>query len=193
VDAASSKKKGSDYTAMMVVGLNVDKKRYVLDMVRDRLNLKERSDRLFALHRKWSGLGLNIQQVRYERYGLMADIEHVNSRMEAENYRFKIVEVGGITSKHDRVKRLIPLFEQGDIYLPESLHIADWQKVSVDLVRSFVEEEYMAFPVGLHEDMLDALARMEEPDLKLIWPREEKVDMAPPRIVIEHAQTAWMA
>jgi hypothetical protein len=64
------------------VGLNVDKKRYALDMVRDRLNLKERGDRLFALHRKWTDAGLKIKQVRYEKYGLMADIEHLESRME---------------------------------------------------------------------------------------------------------------
>jgi predicted phage terminase large subunit-like protein len=192
VDAASSKKKGSDYTGMKVVGLNVDRKRYVLDMVRDRLNLKERSDRLFALHRKWSDAGLRIQEVRYERYGLMADVEHLKARMEAENYRFKIVEVGGITSKHDRIKRLIPLFEQGEIWLPESLHVADWQRVPVDLVRSFVEEEYMAFPVGMHEDMLDALARMEEPDLKLVWPKKEKLEEPPPPRRVAQPETAWM-
>jgi len=194
VDAASSKKKGSDYTSMHVVGLNVDKKRYVLDMVRDRLNLKERSDRLFSLHRKWSGLGLNIQQVRYERYGLMADIEHLQARMETENYRFKVVEVGGVTSKHDRIKRLIPLFEQGEIWLPETLHVTDWQRVPVDLVRSFVEEEYMAFPVGAHDDMLDSLARMEEPDLKLLWPMVEKpAAYQSPTAVRHEAATAWMA
>jgi predicted phage terminase large subunit-like protein len=193
VDAASSKKKGSDFTAMHVVGLNVDKKRYVLESVRDRLNLKERADRLFTLHRKWSGLGLKILQVRYERYGLMADVEHMNARMEAENYRFKIVEVGGVTSKQDRVKRLIPLFEQGDIWLPETQYTTDWQGMPVDLVRSFVEEEYMAFPVGLHEDMLDALARMEEPDLKLVWPKEEKPAEPAPQLYVQQPATAWMA
>ena len=194
VDAASSKKKGSDYTAMMVVGLNVDKKRYVLDMVRDRLNLKERSERLFALHRKWSGNGLKIQHVRYERYGLMADIEHLDTRMESENYRFLIKEVAGVTSKHDRIKRLIPLFEQGEIWLPESMWVTDWQKTTVDLVHSFVEQEYMGFPVGTHEDMLDALARMEEPDLSLAWPMlEEKKEPEYDKRTYQESATAWMA
>ena len=193
VDAASSKKKGSDYTGMWGIGLNVDRKRYALDMVRDRLNLKERGDRLFAMHRKLTGMGLKIQEVRYERYGLMADIEHLKERMERENYRFKIVEVGGITSKHDRIKRLIPLFEQGDIWLPESYHVTDWQKQTVDLVRSFVEEEYMAFPVGMHEDLLDALARMEEPDLKLVWPSTEKPPEPAPQHHYANTATAWMA
>ena len=193
VDAASSKKKGSDYTSMWVVGLNIDHKRYALDMVRDRLNLKERSDRIFALHRKWSDMGLKIRQVRYERYGLMADIEHLKSRMEDENYRFDITEVGGVTSKADRIKRLLPIFEQGQMWLPESLHVTDWQRTPVDLVKSFIEEEYMAFPVGMHEDMLDALARMEEPDLKLVWPKDEKPQEAAPAPRYERTATAWMA
>jgi predicted phage terminase large subunit-like protein len=175
VDAASSKKKGSDYTSMWVVGLNVDRNRYALDMVRDRLNLKERGDRLFALHRKWSDSGLRIKQVRYERYGLMADIEHLQARMEDEGYRFQITEVGGVTSKADRIKRLLPIFEQGQMWLPENMYVTDWQKTTVDLVRAFIEEEYMAFPVGMHDDMLDALARMEEPDKTLVWPKEYKV------------------
>jgi len=193
VDAASSKKKGSDFTAMHVVGLNIDKKRYVLDSVRDRLNLKERGDRLFALHRKWSAAGLKIQQVRYEKYGLMADVEHLHARMEVENYRFRITEVAGVTSKHDRIKRLIPLFEQGEIWLPEFMYYTTWEGTSLDLVRAFVEEEYMAFPFGLHEDMLDALARMEEPDFKLLWPKEEKPQAAAPPSHAQQPSTAWMA
>jgi len=38
VDAANSKKKGSDYTSMWVVGLATDGNYYALDMIRDRLN-----------------------------------------------------------------------------------------------------------------------------------------------------------
>jgi phage terminase large subunit-like protein len=193
VDAASSKKRGSDYTSMWVVGLNTDGNRYCLDIVRDRLNLKERGDRLFGLHRKWSDLGLKIQQVRYERYGLMSDIEHYESRMEDENYRFRITEVGGQTSKTDRIKRLIPLFEQGRIWIPESLNVTDWQGKVRDLVNDFIEDEFCAFPVGIHDDMLDALARMEEPDLKLVWPQVENPKDNKPVFRNFAPATAWMA
>lgn len=167
VDAASSKKRGSDYTAIWAVGLGMDGNYYCVPICRDRLNLKERADRVFAAHRKYRPL-----QVRYERYGLMSDTEHMQARMETENYRFNITEVGGLTSKPDRIKRLLPMFEQGRIWLPESCHVTDWQKVPVDLVQAFVEEEYMAFPVGLHDDMLDSLARIAEPDFPLIWPKK---------------------
>ena len=176
IDAASSKKKGSDYTAIWVIGLGSDGNYYALDMIRDRLNLTERADRVFDLHRKWKP-----KETRYEKYGLMADIEHIKSRQEQENYRFDIREVGGQTKKEDRVGRLIPIFEQGRFYLPKSFHIADYQKVMRDLTRDFIEEEFVAFPVGLHDDMLDALARIAEPDLRLTWPKEEKIYEPEPR------------
>ena len=188
VDSATSKKKHSDYTAIWVLGLASDGNYYALDFVRDRLNLAERGDRIFALHRKWKP-----RETRYERYGLMADVEHLKARMESENYRFPITEVAGQTSKADRIKRLLPLFEQKRIWLPKSLHVTDWQKYTVDLVQSFVEEEYMAFPVGLHEDGLDALSRIAEPDLRLVWPREEKIEYTPPPTQYEAGSTAWMA
>lgn len=188
IDSANTKKKSSDYTAMLVVGLGTDGNYYVLDMVRDRLNLKERGDRLFDLHRKWKPL-----QVRHEKYGLLSDIEHYKQRMEEESYRFNIIEVGGSTSKMDRIKRLIPLFENGRIFLPRSLNVADWQKNIVDLVHEFIESEYYPYPGAIHDDLLDALARICEPDLKLVWPKEQKVEYVPPPTHRVASQSAWMA
>jgi predicted phage terminase large subunit-like protein len=187
VDAATSKKKGSDYTAIWAIGLGVDGNYYCIPEVRDRMNLKERSDRVFSLHRKYKP-----KQVRYERYGLMADVEHMKDRMESENYRFQITEVGGQTSKEDRIKRLIPLFEAGRIWIPDSYHVTTWEKTVIDNVHEFIEGEYMAFPVGLHDDMLDSLARIAEPDLSLIWPKEKKLEYIPPRNYVQPA-TGWMA
>lgn len=187
-DAASSKKRGSDFTAMWAVGLGVDGNYYCIPEIRDRLNLKERGDRLFKLHRDYKP-----KQVRYEKYGLMSDIEHYQSRMENENYRFNITEVGGQTSKPDRIKRLLPLFEAGRVWMPKSKFVTDWQKVPVDLVQAFIEEELMAFPVGLHDDMLDALARMCEPDLSLIWPMEKQPRKEPKPMDHPNPHLAWMS
>lgn len=174
VDAANGKRKNNDYTAMWVIGLGSDGNYYVLDMVRDRLNLTQRCDTLMRLHRRWAP----ITQVRYETVGMMADVSHIQAEMARENYRFDITEVGGKTPKQDRIKRLVPLFERGRIYFPHSLHYTDHTGNARDLVRSFLEEEYKAFPVPIHDDMLDSLARIEEPDLDLRWPmkRERVLD-----------------
>ena len=154
-DAASEKKKTSDYTSIWVIGFNADQNIYALDMLRDRLNLTQRADALFELHRKWKP-----QHVGYEKYGMMADVEFMHSEMERRNYRFTIRELGGSMPKNDRIKRLMPYFDQGRIWLPQKLYRTDYQGRTVDLVTAFIEEEYKAFPVGLHDDMLDSLARI---------------------------------
>lgn len=187
VDAASSKKKGSDYTSMWVIGLGVDGNYYAMDMVRDRLSLTERTAKLFDLHRKW-----NPMQVRYERYGAMADIEHIKTEQEKQSYRFDIIEVAGQTSKIDRIGRLIPLFEQGKIYLPRSMYVTDHTKTTVDLVHSFIEEEFMPFPVGIHDDMLDSLARIQQPDMELTWPKERKIDSSEKKPYKAPTSESWM-
>ena len=41
----------------------------------------------------------------------------------------------------------------------------------MDLVTSFIEEEYKPFPVALHDDMFDAASRITDEDLNVIWPK----------------------
>lgn len=173
VDPASAKKKDSDYTAIAVIGLAPDNNYYVLDMVRDRLRLTERADTVFRLHKRWGGI------VGYEKYGMMADIEHIEDRQNRDNYRFTIIELGGKMPKPDRIKRLIPIFEQGRFYLPESCHRTNYEGMVQDLTVTFVEEEFKTFPVPVHDDMFDAMARILDEPLGVVWPRipeEEKSD-----------------
>lgn len=169
VDPANEKKKRSDYTAAWVIGLGEDNNYYALDMVRDRLNLTARARMLMNLHRKWRPIG-----VGYEKYGMQADIEHFHSVMELESYRFEITPLGGTLAKHDRIKMLVPLFEQKRVYLPVTHHYTDYEGVTRDLVQVFEEEEYKAFPVALHEDMLDSLARILDEDMHTQFPDSAK-------------------
>lgn len=171
VDPASEKKKTSDYTAAFVVGLGMDQNYYVLDMVRDRLSLTERADLLFKWHRAYRPNG-----VGYEKYGMQADIEHMKDRMEREQYRFNITELGGPVAKNDRIRRMIPLFQGGRVWLPAAIHYTQHTKQITDLVRDFIEEEYAPFPVGRHDDMMDCLARIVDPELGAIFPKESKPD-----------------
>lgn len=164
VDAASSKKKNSDNTAMAVVGLGADGNKYLLDGVRKRLSLSERAKHLFDLHRKWQP-----RYVGYEQYGQMADIEHMAHMMEQENYRFTIESLGGRIKKEERVRRLLPDLENGAWYFPESLMVKDNSNKSVDLIEKLVEDEMLPFPVGAKDDFLDAMSRIY--DMKQTYPR----------------------
>ena len=75
----------------------------------------------------------------------------------------------------------------------ETLHVTDWQKNTVNLVHSFIEEEFYPFPTCLHKDMLDSLSRIAEPDLKLVWPMEEKPQQSAPLHHFADARVGWMA
>ena len=167
VDPASKKRKTSDYTFMGVVGVAPDENFYIVTMIRDRLSLTQRADTLFALHREYKPLG-----VGYEEYGLQADIEHMKDRMGRENYRFGITALGGRLGKEDRIRRLVPLFEQGRILLPEHCMRTNHEGISEDLTRVFIDEEYLPFPVGAHDDMLDGLSRIVDPKFPVKAPRE---------------------
>ena len=178
VDPANEKKKGSDYSAFFVIGLSEDSNYYVLDIVRDRLNLTERANTLFMLHKRWKP-----KIVGYEKYGKDSDIQHFQEKMKRDNYRFNILPLGGSMKKEDRIRRLIPIFEQRRMYLPEALMFKTYEGKIVDLVRTFVEQEYMGFPVAIHDDMLDCLARILDPAMSTTWPRggEEFVTVGKPR------------
>jgi len=173
-DPANGKKKENDYTCGWVVGLGPDGNIYVLGIVRDRLNLIERANLVFAWHRQWQPIR---NGVRYERYGKDSDIQHMTDKMVSETYRFEIIEVGGSTPKNDRIKRLIPYFEQRRIIMPRTLYYTNYEGKTRDLIHDFIHEEYKAFPVAFHDDMLDALGRLFEPDLPLIWPKPKPIEI----------------
>lgn len=166
VDPANEKKKTSDYTAVWVIGLSSDSNYYVLDLIRDRLNLTERADLVFRLHKKWRSTA-----VGYEKYGMQADVTYIKERMQRENYHFTIKELGGSLAKADRIRKLIPIFETGRMFLPQSRFYTTYEKKVVELVDVFLTEEYDAFPVPVHDDMLDCLSRILDENLLVTWPR----------------------
>jgi predicted phage terminase large subunit-like protein len=165
VDPAGEKKKTSDRTAMWVVGLNNDGNYYLLDFLYDRLNLTERARELMRLHRKWRPM-----RVGYEKYGKDSDIEAVKIVQAHENYRFDIVPLGGTLKKEDRIRRLVPLFEAGKVYAPPTMHRTLSDGRTIDILEQFLVEEYDRFPVGAHDDGMDCLARITDPDMNATFP-----------------------
>ena len=168
-DPANEKKKGSDYTAMAVLGLGPDRNIYVVDMVRDRLNLTERARMLMYLHRTYQPLATG-----YEKYGKDSDIEHIEFVQKQENYRFNIIPLGGQMKKEDRIRRMIPTCEQGRFYLLSQCIKTNYEGRREDLTRVFVNDEYEAFPVGLHDDMFDCISRIKDEDLGAVYPKAVK-------------------
>jgi len=201
-DPASSRKKDSDYTAMAVIGVDYDRNKYLLDGVRQKLDLKGRWTALSALRRRWlNETGVQSVYVGYERYGMQSDLEYFEERMEIEGLAFPIRELAwpreGPGSKDDRIQRLLPDTKTGRFYLPakvqaetsaqrrvreqgEPYRIAkpirrkDQSGNLYDLSEIFTEE-FRLHPFGSHEDLLDAVSRIYD------------MDYAPPVILDERA------
>lgn len=173
----TGKKKGkdNDYTTFWVIGYGSDGFYRVLDIRRDRMSLTTRCDTLMELHKQWKP-GL----VAYEEYGMQADIEHIEYVQNQKLYKFDITPLGGQMNKNLRILRLVPMFENGyksvqdggdgtaksRIILPTSCLRKDHTGQMRDLVKDFFEQEYVAFPVLKHDDMLDGLARIVDLEQK---------------------------
>jgi predicted phage terminase large subunit-like protein len=157
-DPASSKKKGSDKSAFIVVGIDEFGNRYVLDAVHDKLNLTERWNALKDLatkHKPIAGIG-------YEEYGLQADLEHFKVMERQEGvYLPRIKELGGHVSKEDRIRRLEPIIESGRLLVPIKGIVKKGQDVVEEL-----KEQLRFFPYGKHDDFIDALSRLEDPEFR---------------------------
>ncbi|HRR34565.1 MAG TPA: hypothetical protein P5026_10730 [Kiritimatiellia bacterium] len=183
IDSANTKRKKSDYTTMWVVGLGADQNYYILDGVRDRMNLAERTRALFDLHRKWQPLA-----VWWEQVGAMTDAEHVRQMQEVEGYRFRIVDVPQSVPKQDRIGWLVPLFAAARIWLPRRLLFATVEGETRDLIQDFITQEYATYPVVSHDDMLDDLANLQHPKIKpeLRFPAARNDEQKP-----AHSHSEW--
>lgn len=171
VDPASGKRRDKnkgDYTCMWVLGRGGDDNWYVITVVRDRLRLSERARMLISLHRQYMP---EHGRVFYEETGMNADIEAIEYIQKQENYRFPIVPLTPTVNKSQRIERLIPVTEAKRLYLPPSVIRVDWEKKAVNLIEIFKEEEYLAYPVLAHDDMLDCLSNIEDEEVLKRVPR----------------------
>lgn len=181
--------KRSDYTTIGIIGAGADQNYYFLDGVRARLRVDERADTLFRLHRKWRPLA-----VGYEEYGLQADVVELKARMERENYRFPIIELGRTgewhnLSKEHRISTLIPLAKTGRLWFPNP-ETKGRDPMLAQLVQTFITEEWNKYPACRYDDMLDMMSRINDPAMAIKWPMPRSAtsmpDTRPPN-------TSWMS
>jgi hypothetical protein len=193
VDPASSKKKGSDNTAIAVVGIDSAWNKYLLDGYYQKMSLPERWNAIKSLRRYWMAQrGVQGVWVGYERYGMRSDIEHFEEKMEIEGNAFEIKELAwpteGPGSKYDRIQRLYADFSQGRFHIPL---ISDGetklQRRMREIGKSFlilqptrrkdhlgkiyslnkvVITEYLSYPYSVNDDFLDALSRIYDMDAR---------------------------
>lgn len=185
------KRKNSDWTAMMVVGLAKDNNYYLLDIIRDRLNPTERVDTLFILHRKWNALCGKPPKVGYEKYGMMTDTHYIKDKMVRDAYHFPLIELGGGMQKEERIRRLIPDMQMGRWYFLNSLIYIDVEGRQFDLVKELVDSEMPNFPRARFDDMLDALSRIYDEDINRVFPQISPSQVQKAYDTISNGSSSW--
>jgi len=192
-DPALSKNRKADRTTIGAIGLGFDQNFYLLDLVWDRLSPSERADHIFRLHRKWRPVRMG-----YEEYGMQSDSVELQNRMERENYRFTITPLGRTGSWHnlskgDRISTLVPQVQSGRWWLPNP-DVPGRDPAVADWTRRLIAEEWNRYPASTHDDVLDMLSRINDPEFKASFPRSHRMVLNKGDTpVVNRSGTSWMS
>ncbi len=184
--------KRKDYTAIVVLALRADARRYVVEMIRDRMEVADMVEIVFKIDDYWRGRGNPIKIWWWESRGASLDVEFWHTQAELrKNAAITFLPFQSIEKKDSRIGRLKWPFQKGLIRFPrQSGAISRVTDGAVrDMVSVFIQEEYTRWTpsfgtpyrpnVGArNEDLLDALAQSESPAVQkhLVYPatKQEK-------------------
>jgi predicted phage terminase large subunit-like protein len=136
VDLAISTKAEADYTAVVALSRGEDGTIYVLDVNRTRADFASVLRFIEMMAEKWKPVMIGIEQVQYQA----AVVQELMRRTK--------LPIRGIRPDRDKVTRFGPLearYEQGQV-------------VHVDGLPPYWQDELLSFPVGRHDDVVDAMA-----------------------------------
>jgi phage terminase large subunit-like protein len=156
IDPAHAKKKRADNTGGSTVGTTDQGDWFILDLIGDKFNPREIVDAIFD-----QGAKFNPDLIGVEENGKETIKFYLVQKMRKLQKFFRLRELKpGAVQKEDRIRRLIPRFENKTIYLPTSITKTNWDNRPVDLIELF-ENEYTYFPKAKTDDILDCLAYQE--------------------------------
>jgi predicted phage terminase large subunit-like protein len=161
VDPAGTKTKKADYSSFWTIGCGSDMNFYIIDLIRDKFDLTGKTNTLFQLVRRYT-VGHRKPIVFYEKAAMQSDIEHIEYVMDKQNYRFSITPVTATAPKGQRIEALEPLFREGRIWMPKACWHVNWEGMREDMLMTFINDEYLAFPFAGHDDGLDSLSRIAD-------------------------------
>lgn len=189
------KRKLSDWTAILVIGLAPDNNYYLLDGIRDRLNPTDRISTIFMLHRKWNEITGKPPKVGCEQIGLMTDAHYLNEKKRQDSYNFPVIPLGAgqRISKEERIRKLIPVMQNSRFYVPPTLIYIDSEGRKWDLVNEFIHSELATFPKSRYDDMMDCASRILDVELAMVFPKQKIGTVAKARQEASQAADDWAA
>jgi predicted phage terminase large subunit-like protein len=146
IDPAIGQEKIHDYTALVVVSVDMERNWYVRHASRQRITPSQIIEMCFDVNARWSPSVIGIEAVAFQR--ALAIFAAEEARKRGINLPVHPVTRSSDKSKEMRILSLVPRFEWGSLYLAGNQH---------DL-----ELELGQFPRGQHDDILDALASIAD-------------------------------
>lgn len=160
IDPAISQQDHADFTAYVVVHVDSEGYWYVEAAKRQRINATETVRLIFQLNEFYRPQSIGIEVVAYQQ----ALLHFLDEEMRRRGVVLPVqgVKRGTDKSKEQRILSLVPRFEWGRVFLHPGLN--DF------------EDEYTKFPRSAYDDILDALASIDEIAYK---PQKGENDYAP--------------
>jgi predicted phage terminase large subunit-like protein len=156
-DPANKKKKKTDFTACSTIGMTPNNDWFVLNLNRDKYNPREIVDRIIREQDDFEAERTGIEEEGKETIKF-----YLIERMRKLGKFFRLTELKSRgVKKEDRIKRLVPRFENRAIFLPTNITRKTWDHKVINVVEAF-EDEYIYFPLAKHDDIIDSLAYMED-------------------------------
>lgn len=141
IDPAISTKRG-DYSALVTVGMDGLRNIYIVDVRRGRWGVDELIDQMFDVVRTWRPIEVGLETVMFQK-ALLWPIREAMRRHET-TFRIKELRPSTKITKEGRISALHEYFANGSLWIRKGLRE--------------LEQELLQFPVGAHDDMIDALA-----------------------------------
>lgn len=155
IDPALSESEHSDFTALTILSVDINRYWYLRLAQRFRINPSQIVELVFKVNEKFKPMAIGIEDVAFQKVLMYMVSEEIQKRGV-------VVPLRGIKpstdkSKEMRILGLVPRFEWGTLFVAQGMH--DF------------ESEYSQFPRASHDDLLDSLQYMEQ---LVIYPEKEK-------------------
>ena len=140
VDLAISQKQTADYTVICVSSVDSESNIYIREYIRGRFTPPETIDHIFRMTDKYKPLKVGIEAVAFQR----SMIYFVRDEMRRRGNFIPLIELKADTDKIRRAIGLQPWVQNGAFFIKEDMD---------DLYK-----EMMEFPLGKHDDLVDAIS-----------------------------------
>lgn len=145
IDAANTAKERSDYSVILVWIQDHNRKHYLADVYRKRLELPALTSLVEKVAKQWE-----VDAILVEAKGNGLSLIQ-NAKTTPLPAPVISIEVGGQSSKEFRFDKVSPMIEGGAVYLPSrAVWLPDYEK------------ELIAFPSGKFDDQVDATSQYLE-------------------------------